>query len=59
MQANNVSTSVTTPDKTELDDEQCLSKQFMHTQVLEMYASTIFFPNIKLIFSSQFTLFFQ
>lgn len=36
MKANNVSTSVATPDKSERDDEQCLSKQFMHIQVLEI-----------------------
>lgn len=46
VQAITVSTSVTTSNKVECDDEQCLSEQVVYIQVLKIYVSINIFPQI-------------
>lgn len=46
MQVITVSTSVTTSNKAEFGNEQCLGEQVVYIQVLKIYASIIISPQI-------------
>lgn len=57
VQAITVSTSVTTSNKAECDDEQCLGEQVVYIQVFKnLCINYHFFPNIEVAFLNWFTL---